>query len=78
MKISLDNEDRDDGTVFVTAASAKAARRDQSIDGNYWNIDEDFAYAILEDRPGLADELREEGYIVDGATYDPLEVAPLE
>lgn len=48
------------------------ADSDQTIDGSSWECASDmpgFAYTILTARPGLADELRAEGYDVDESEY---------
>lgn len=68
-RIRLDNQDKEDGSVLVIAEDAAEAEHDQSIDGSSWEIDGDFAYTYIQDRPGLVAALEADGYAVDASEY---------
>ena len=71
--IYLDNGhgDRDDGMASIHTWDSAAAKHDQTILGSDWEIDGDFAYAYVTDRPNLIEELEADGYTVkeDGNYY---------
>jgi len=71
MKISLKNQEQEQGHVTAYCADPAAALHDQSIGDAQWEApgDLDVAYAVLTDRPGLVEELEDEGYEVDTSDY---------
>jgi hypothetical protein len=73
MKIKLDNCDDTDDMVTVWTDDKQAAIDDQSIEGSRWEAPSDMegAYAIIQNREGLADDLRKEGYEVDDSEWGP-------
>lgn len=58
-------------TAYVSGPGAcRWAKDDQSIEGDSWECsDDNFAYAILMDHPGLYESLVEQGYDVDATEY---------
>lgn len=71
--LHLENTD-DDPTQIMIHFYGPYAREwcddDQWIDGSSWETDgPDFAYTMLLDRPGLVEELAEEGYDLDLSSY---------
>lgn len=73
--VKLDNLDDRDGAVMATVSGRGAgrwAKNDQSIGGSMWESDdENFAYAMPVDHPGLVAELEKEGYDLDLDDYSP-------
>ena len=69
-KIYLDNRSEQEDFVTIHTYDAAAAEDDQSIGGSSWELDgDDFAYAIISDKPGLVAELEADGYEVDETDY---------
>lgn len=77
--VRLDNLAGESGIVMVDVSGlgVKAwAKEDQSISGSLWEIADDdleyaYAYAIVDDHPGLVDELEKEGYKLNLDDYSP-------
>ncbi len=71
MKITLDNMDKDDGSVTVYCDDQEAALHDQTIEGSRWEApgDMNVAYACIMDRIDLLEVLKAEGYEVDDSEY---------
>jgi hypothetical protein len=71
MKITLSQNDDDDGFVTVYCDDQEAADEDGSIDGCNWETpsDMDVAYASIMDRPTLVADLEAQGYEVDDSEY---------
>lgn len=71
-RIKLENSDGDENGVLITTHDAEAARDDQSIEGSHWEFDgDDFAYAIIDNRDNLDEDLEEQGYEVDAGEWSP-------
>lgn len=75
-KISMDNLDHH-GAVMIYCNSQILATHDQSIAGSMWECpgDMDVAYAMPCDHPGLLEELKSEGYVINEDNYSPPDCA---
>ena len=75
--LSLDNLDKEDGTVLVVISgegAADFANMDQTIMGSNWETDgDDLAYAIIDDHPALIKILEKEGYSLNTDEYCPVD-----
>jgi hypothetical protein len=73
MKIKLEDMDGDDFQVMATASWAEASE-DQTIAGSRWeHAGDDFAYAIINNVPGLVEGLEGEDYEIDDGEFTPVE-----
>lgn len=70
---NLSTEHEEDGTILVTMRGRDAcriAKHHQSISGSRWECsDENFAYAIIVDEPGIVEKLESKGYDVNEDEY---------
>lgn len=78
IKIKLDNREHTDDADVLVFASWRDVQHEKWILGSHWEHDNDFAYAIISDEPGLVKKLRVDGYKVDATDYTPHTVAELE
>jgi hypothetical protein len=73
LRIELDNQGSEPGSVLVTTDDAEGAMHDQSIRGSMWENADGMAYAIISDEPGLVEALEADGYDVYSSAYSPMD-----
>lgn len=74
MKIKIDNTHGSDFLALITG-SWDEAKDDQTIEGSRWeHAGDDFAYAVINNTPGLIERLTAEGYDIDDGEFFPVTI----
>jgi len=73
LKIKIDNTDGSDFLALLTGSWLEAAV-EITVEGARWeHAGDDFAYAVINNTPGLLDRLKAGGYEIDDGEFSPIE-----